>query len=240
MSDISMSLARHWLTSCEERHSCMGNFDRQYKAPPRLIYVGTFGAPVLRLEETERTGLSLRYAALSFVWGREIGGRGQTFQDNVERFKFSIDFTELPATLQDAVYVARALELQYLWVDSLCIIQNSPSDRQRILPLIGEIFSNATCVLAASSSSHVEEGFLQPRKRRDIVPIRGTETIIPTFLCEFIDYFDRDVESSILTSRGWVLQERVLARRTIYFTHTQMYWECGEGIRFETLAKLST
>jgi hypothetical protein len=60
----------------------------------------------------------------------------------------------------------------------------------------------------------------------------------PFYVCEAIDDFQHDVIDGRLNKRGWVLQERALARRTIYFTENQTYWECGEGVRCETLAKM--
>ncbi len=58
------------------------------------------------------------------------------------------------------------------------------------------------------------------------------------FVCETIDDFFRDVEQSELNQRGWVLQERALSRRTIYFTERQSYWECGGGVRCETMTRM--
>jgi hypothetical protein len=57
------------------------------------------------------------------------------------------------------------------------------------------------------------------------------------YLTDVIDDFYGDVEQGELNKRGWVFQERALARRTIYFTEKQTYWECGQGVRCETLAR---
>ncbi|OXV05317.1 hypothetical protein Egran_06915, partial [Elaphomyces granulatus] len=58
------------------------------------------------------------------------------------------------------------------------------------------------------------------------------------YVCEAIDDFRSDVELGDLNKRGWVFQERALSRRTIYFTKTQVYWECGKGVQCETLTKM--
>lgn len=58
------------------------------------------------------------------------------------------------------------------------------------------------------------------------------------YLCRNLDNFRDDVEGSVFASRGWVFQERALSRRTIHFTSTQLYWECGKGVHCETLGKL--
>jgi hypothetical protein len=99
------------------------------------------------------------------------------------------------------------------------------------------VFSGAYCVLAASRAADVSAEFLIERPRREavVVPIPGNPSI---FIAEDIDNFQRDVIDGALNQRGWVLQERALARRTIYFAESQIYWECGEGIRCETLTKM--
>ena len=102
---------------------------------------------------------------------------------------------------------------------------------------IEKIFSNAYCVLAASSALDVTEGFITPRRQRLAVPLEDFNGM-PISACELIDDFQRDVDASPLSSRGWAFQERVLARRIIFFTSTQMYWQCGEGIHCESLMKL--
>lgn len=71
---------------------------------------------------------------------------------------------------------------------------------------------------------------------RDAIML-STPAGAPLYLAEDVDNFRADVENSILSSRGWVLQERALSRRTIYFTSTQVYWECGNGVICETLAQ---
>jgi hypothetical protein len=57
-------------------------------------------------------------------------------------------------------------------------------------------------------------------------------------VCEEIDKFQEDIIEGHLNKRGWVLQERVLARQTIYFANRQAYWQCGDGIRCESPTKM--
>lgn len=107
------------------------------------------------------------------------------------------------------------------------------------------VFSSAYCVLAASSAHSQHEGFLKPRKKWDFVTLtskkarkNGEVTSGEIYVGPFRDDFKEHAINSPLSERGWVLQERALARRTIYFTEWQMYWECGNGIRCETLTKM--
>lgn len=143
----------------------------------------------------------------------------------------------LPQTLQDAVHVTRMLGLQYLWIDSLCIIQDSADDWQREASQMADIYINAYCTIATTRAEDGDEGFLQPRSQRQCVAVRPSKGV-PYYVCEVIDDFGHDVENSTLNQRGWVLQERVLSPRTIYFAKSQVYWECGQGVHCETLTKL--
>jgi len=108
------------------------------------------------------------------------------------------------------------------------------------------VFSSAYCVLAASSASNQRDGFLKTnlaqgteRARRD----RAVVTIQPKdkpalYVCEMVDDFDGHVLKGGLNQRAWVLQERALARRTVYFAEPQTYWECGMGVRCETMTRM--
>jgi len=102
-----------------------------------------------------------------------------------------------------------------------------------------DVFSSAYCVIAASSARGQREGFLKGRKERQYLQLDGGDAKKGgLYVCRFIDNFDEHVLNSPLSKRGWVLQERALARRTIYFTDWQAYWECGNGVRCETMTKI--
>lgn len=95
---------------------------------------------------------------------------------------------------------------------------------------------SAYLTIAATSAQASTEGFLTERCHRSWATISSANGSL--HLAEAIDNFEADVERGVLNTRGWVLQERALLRRTIHFTSTQVYWECGRGIHCETLAQL--
>ncbi|OTA01492.1 hypothetical protein A9Z42_0018400 [Trichoderma parareesei] len=201
--------------------------------PTRVIKVGLRR---LRLVETSN-GTSGKYVALSHCWGRLTKEQKFcTYQSNMEALKKDIPYKSLPKSFQDAVRVTRALRVPYLWIDSICIIQEDEGDWKSEASKMEQVFSSAYCTIAASSATSSLDGFLGERKPRACVSIRTSRG--PLYLAEAIDDFHEHVEKSVLSTRGWVLQERALSRRTIYFTSTQVYWECGEGIFCETLATL--
>ncbi|EPE27563.1 hypothetical protein GLAREA_04354 [Glarea lozoyensis ATCC 20868] len=165
-------------------------------------------------------------------------------KDNLQQITSGIEIAELPKTFQDAVTVTRALGLKYLWIDSLCIIQKSSAagdaesaqDWARESKLMDQVFSQAYFTIAAGCAEHRFDGFLKHRAAREFVTM-STDDKEQFHVCEIIDKFDAEVEQGELNQRGWVLQERALSRRTVHFTATQSYWECGDGILCETFTK---
>ncbi|KAL0778201.1 hypothetical protein CaCOL14_005854 [Colletotrichum acutatum] len=100
------------------------------------------------------------------------------------------------------------------------------------------VFSSAYCTIAATAASSSAEGFLRQKANHPFATLEGPGGGF-TFVRKSIDDFHQDVEQAVLNQRGWVLQERALSRRTLHFTASQVYWECGKGVHCESLMKLS-
>ena len=187
---------------------------------------------------------SVNYAALTHRWGAPAAhGNFRLYGDNLDYWQRFMDLDKLPKTFRDAVKVTKSLGLRYLWIDSLCIVQDDPKDLRTEVHTMENVFSFAYVTLSATSARDTVDGFIKSRTQRqsysvDILSPSGGDAS-KVYLCEPIDDFRRDVEHSELSRRGWVFQERALSRRTIHFTETQVYWECGKGIRCETLTKLA-
>lgn len=203
--------------------------------PTRIIDVGDQQTDDIRLIDREAM-TSHEYIALSHCWGQ--GPMISTRTDNINSHRLRIDIERLPRSFQDAVTVSRGLNIRYLWIDSLCIIQDDNQDWDHEAARMQQVFSNAVCVIAATSVASSAEGFLRPsRQQREWVTLRSPSGAT-RYICKSIDNFQRDVEAAILNKRGWVLQERALARRSIHFTSTQLYMECGRGVHCESLHRL--
>ncbi|KAH7095139.1 heterokaryon incompatibility protein-domain-containing protein [Paraphoma chrysanthemicola] len=236
-------LAKEWLKDCDEGHAgCRAQ--RLHNAPTRLIDVGTLQQPVLRLVETQQdVTSSTRYIALSHPWGDTnayeafVTLRHDNSQagHDITRFKNSIPYNDMPKTFKHAVDCARNLNVRYLWIDSICIIQGKDGDFGDEAKRMEDVYSGAYCVIAASRAMDQRDGFLGARPQRQHVTF-NPET--PFYVCRTIDRFNEDVIMGPLNQRGWVLQERALARRTMYFTKNQTYFECGNGVRCETLSRM--
>jgi hypothetical protein len=162
-----------------------------------------------------------------------------TTQDNIGRRLQGFSISELPKTFQDAVTVTRELDVPYLWIDSLCIIQyeDAGKDWKREFRRMEGVFFQAYCTIAATGAADSNACFLERDLRTSHVYVRdvsGSEL----YVSNDIDDFDEDVGKAKLNTRAWVMQEAVLSRRAIHFSARQMYWECGEGIDCENLTRL--
>ncbi|KAG8161780.1 hypothetical protein KVR01_008767 [Diaporthe batatas] len=238
MSVIQTALLREWIRVCDTSHRCWSEDKRIL--PTRLLDVNCPGHgddSTIQLVKSSSLKCNPKYVALSHRWGT-IGPSMQATSDKITYLERGFKTTSLPQTFQDAVYVTKELGLRYLWIDCLCIIQDSDQDWLYESVKMEDVFANAYCTIAATRSRSSEDGFLsQQRVERlckAVRPLKGP----PYYICDRIDDFREDVENSELNQRGWVLQERALSRRTIYFAKRQIYWECGKGVYCETLTKL--
>ncbi|KAK5633732.1 hypothetical protein RRF57_009446 [Xylaria bambusicola] len=237
--ELHFDLLRSWLRDCDVNHCDHSTISTaEHELPTRLLNVGDAQEPD-RLHLCSTEGRLGKYVALSHCWGeRQVLS---TTRGTIESHYKAIDFNTLPKTFRDAVVVTWKLGIQYLWIDSLCIIQDDKDDWVREARSMEKVFGLAYCTIAATSAKDSTEGILVPRSPvkhfvRLVDQSQGTPFNV--YACEFGGNFRHDLEDGVLNSRGWVLQERALSPRTIHFTATQIYWECGSVIRSETLIQM--
>ncbi|KAF1831437.1 HET-domain-containing protein [Decorospora gaudefroyi] len=240
-SATRFALLRAWLKWCDTTHPCnQQNVRSQGASPTRLIYVGYADLEVLRPcfpKEDE----GVKYTALSHRWGNdppsEDDPRFCTTDSNIDARLTRFRLSELPVTFQDAVQVTQELGIEYLWIDSLCIIQWNADDWKREAGRMEDVFASAYCTIAATSAVDSNAGFLARNTSTEYVRVQDAAGYQVCF-CAHMDDFEKDVEQAGLNKRAWVMQERVLAKRTIHFSANQTYWECGEGVHCENLTKM--
>jgi hypothetical protein len=162
----------------------------------------------------------LPYAALSHRWGTKQHYTLTT--RNLQNYLTGFDITDLPQTFQDASFVTKHLGMQYLWIDALCILQDSKEDWEVESLKMGDVFQGAEVVLAAHCSGDDSDGFLQTALSPGRAVLFCTA---PTVYASLRYNYDADVTHSQLSRRGWVVQERFLATRTIHFTENHVYWD---------------
>ena len=232
-SESTVSLVKHWLSDCQANHpGCTPNADAQQHLPMRVIDVGKIGDASVRLHVSDRSVSYSRYITLSHCWGDADFMKLTTENEMSLRAGFAVE--DLPKTFRDAIQFTRALSVKYLWVDSLCILQDSLKDWRHQSSLMGDIYRNCFCNLAATSSSNSHGGLFVERDPNLIQPLNLTITrrwlrnrpeVARRYHIWDSKLWRTHVQSSPLNRRGWVLQERLLAPRVVHFSN-YIFWEC--------------
>ncbi|KAK0752744.1 heterokaryon incompatibility protein-domain-containing protein [Schizothecium vesticola] len=226
-----MGRLRTWIRTCEERHH-----DQAVTSPVASIPSGPSTLRVIDVEEGRVVTATTpcRYACLSYVWGNEAGAQLTTETRSVlESVGGLTDVSiRLGQTLQDAVKVAKAIGLRYLWIDALCILQDDDEDKTDIISRMGAIYGNAVITIVASTNSTPTEGLpgvaKVPRTRAQVVQKMQGIALAAAFHDARLPY--QDIEDSVWNSRAWTFQERQLSRRAVYFTSSQMYFTCPHEV----------
>ncbi|KAM0261962.1 hypothetical protein ACHAQJ_001966 [Trichoderma viride] len=227
-SPACLGLAAQWLRDCLYSHDvCRNAIGVDPKLPRRVIDVSDHNAD-LRLLTT--MGASGNYAALSYCWGRSATLK--LTLGNLDSLEVCIPFSRLPKTIQDAVVVARGMGIKYLWVDALCIIQDSTEDWIEQAARMNDIYYNAAFTIFATQASSAAEGFLKQRKAvaECTLPWKS-EHLAGDILVRMQDEYDHRWDDNFLSKpawarRGWTLQEGLSAGRGLLFTEFQMSWRC--------------
>ena len=204
--------------------------------PTRLIEVGDLdGGRELKVICTREARPNGPYLTLSHCWGSAnfIKLTASTLAYLTKGFPVSI----LPTTFRDAVLVAQRLCIRYLWVDSLCILQDSVEDWRREAGLMADVYRNTLCNIAATASSDSEGGCFVDRCphliQSCIVDVEGLGLPKRCVLYDY-DLWKTAVSDAPLNQRAWAMQERLLAPRILHFGKEQLLWECHELDACET------
>jgi hypothetical protein len=227
-SDRKLDLVMRWLNDTETRISKNQNINAPGKeeGPCRLVKICSEEHVQLVELDHQSSRVTPKYLALSHRWGRRQ--HLTTTSSNVEAHKARINLDDLPGTFRDAITVTRLLGYLYIWIDALCIIQNSASDWHTESQKMGDIFRGASITLAAHCAKDDSEGFLNRTfSKRPTIEYRTKSDQIGFFQPPNPE---EDVTSSALSRRAWVLQERFLSTRTLHFTAGQIYMENTDGI----------
>ncbi|ROW04998.1 hypothetical protein VSDG_00080 [Cytospora chrysosperma] len=170
------------------------------------------------------------YLALSHCWGRKPFLVMQ--QHNKEEFENSVLVSSLAPNFQDAILVTRQLGFRYVWIDSLCIIQGSKEDWDNEAPMMNKVYRNAFLTLGAMASPHGYGGLFRNRdpKMTGLCPFKIRTEEAGDIECLLVnsDFWESQVRHAPLSQRAWVVQERILAPRSLYFAESQLFWECRQ------------
>ncbi|MCJ1469471.1 hypothetical protein MMC07_008104 [Pseudocyphellaria aurata] len=225
--------AKRWLQSCRNNHSrCVSKEQKPSRRdgwlPTRVIDVGPMdGSKEPRL--LCGPGKSGQYATLSYCWGNIV--TVQTTAKTLRAHEAQIPLAGLNKTFRDAVVIARNLKLRYLWIDSLCIIQDDWKDWEAESSMMGDVYSNSAVTIAASSAKNSLAGCFFPRDPSPPVAFDYRSETCPSRSVYFrrqLKDFHQNVNDGPLNRRAWAFQERLLSPRILHYCQDQLHWECEE------------
>lgn len=240
-SDEAFDFARNCIKDCLSNpdHVACKVSQSPSTMPKRLLDVGRASSPI-RLVDTQGK-ISMQYVALSHCWGK--GSVLSVTKANWQKLVSNIPFESLPPLFQDAIIITRQLGLRYLWVDSLCIIQDSKRDWETESAKMGAIYEHSYVTISATNSGDSSVRCLTDRERPVKIAFQksnGKECKLGAR--RIVDHHPKSSEQEParligpLTLRAWTLQEHVLSTRVLHYTATEMLFECKTSYRCECFA----
>ncbi|KAF3067289.1 hypothetical protein GL218_08627 [Daldinia childiae] len=250
----TLDLAKSWFNECCESHdSCEVRQPKSY--PACLLHIRGEDDSIRLVPTSDLLPNYPRYATLSHCWG--TARHLMLLCSNKNDFLRNIPKAQLPKTYRDAIMVARYFGIEYLWIDSLCIVQDDTDDWLRESVKMADVYGCSSLNIAATGARDGTVGCFFERDERLIrqlprvrvrlihkgnAPITNgnsdddADDTTKNYLVDIVssDIYNRGIEESPLVSRAWCFQERFLAPRTLHFAEPQIFWECQAMSRCET------
>lgn len=235
-------LVTQWLEECVETHRECGK-DQKSKFPTRVLAVGSDQQNPFLWDGAKNA--SAPYVALSHCWGDEEHPPLTTTKGTLEARKERILLEELPQTFRDAVFLTRKLGFDYLWIDSVCIIQDDEDDWVNESAQMAGVYQGAILTISADGAHNSHEGLFSSVSNRSTTSIAVE---IPSHDNQTNDLYARmstlnlshdrahripSAAENPLRRRAWALQEWILSPRIVYFAKGELLWECDLHQRCE-------
>jgi len=287
LSSGTLSSVKSWAATCDKDHpKCRKIFDHEGGGQPdpwfpdRLIQVRRKGSGALTARLVLKSSPAhfpqpvvgqLTYLSLSHCWGPPpdsndptgMGGRGGSVltKETLHKWTDFLPVNEMPLAFRHAITICAWLGFEYIWIDSLCIMQDSKEDWDIQSAVMGDIYRFAFLNIAALASMSDYNGFIYNRDTRVVFGFRcslarilgrnenernqqGKQCILLRGQARLLWDFSGDVKGSTasntpLFTRAWVYQERSLAPRTLGFANSTVYCKSRELIAFSDVKKFN-
>jgi hypothetical protein len=218
---------RERLRECLAKHTLCSN-NKSHVRPLRLLDIrDKDNAKVCSLDATRLD----QYVALSYCWGED-----QPFKTTLSTLgsrKEGISVSVLPKTIRDAIEITRQLNIDFLWVDSLCIVQDSEDEKAKEVGDMSHYYGNSLLTISAAKARVCSEGFLAPGGAGERFeqyrngPFQ-LKLAFDDFKCEIITLAQEEPPpKEPIDTRGWTLQEGLLATRLVSFGDSSTWWSCS-------------
>ncbi|KAF5975416.1 hypothetical protein FCOIX_7704 [Fusarium coicis] len=231
----SFECAQEWVSECLKTHTCPKPGTERVLLPKRLLMVEGAQDEAIRLIETR--GDEYPYVCLSHRWGDPIHKQLKTTTRTLESHMNNIEWESLPATFKDAVTVCQSMNVKYLWIDSLCILQSfaeiTPSELEATRhdfaqenSNMARTYQNSYFTISADLSDHMNSGFFSRdpvhEYKRDVITDDGSVASI--YIRNPLNHYQEVIPS--LETRGWTLQGFLLPPRVLHFGAFDITWRC--------------
>ena len=233
----TQNLIYDWDRNCDVKHLRCGKFGDSAFLPTRMLEIEDISNPTAcSLVLREEVPPASRYIALSYCWGNvKKEGRICLSQSTFDTIRARVLLVSLPKTYTDAIQVTARLGIRYIWIDALCIIQDSSHDWRKEASTMQAVYRNSYLTISALAGAHDNSGLFYPR---DPFKIQRTVVHITFTPCDKPKPFLHSSEpqaaqdswevGNVTTKRAWCLQERLLPSRVLHFGLQQVFWECHE------------
>ncbi|KAH9870039.1 hypothetical protein J1614_006961 [Plenodomus biglobosus] len=242
-SPQTIDFIKSCISKCDASHPSCQRISSDL--PTRLVDVGLDDLSHIRIVEAADLS-GEQYLALSYCWGD--GQKIMTTRANYAAMQIGFSIEDLPQTLKDAISLTRQLGHRYIWIDSLCIMQDCNGDWEHEAGTMASVYRNAYLTITANTAAAASEGFLtyQHATTEYPTPLKvpwRTEESIDTILASRVipnssTHVDGQEDPLPLETRGWGLQERVLSSRILSYTANELQWIC-QSARYCECGKIS-
>ncbi|KAF2666219.1 HET-domain-containing protein [Microthyrium microscopicum] len=227
-----MALAQYWLNECSSKHElCNSHVDSSFM-PTRMLYVGATKSDYVRLHCSNVQDRGTKYCTLSHTWGG-VKDALTLLSTNLTTLQQGISLSSLPKTFRDAVTIVQALNIQYLWIDSICIMQDSVEDWTSEAALMGSVYANSACTIMASAAKGPHDGLFAYRDPLAFFACKVAGSLETGTFASCGSTSAVLLGQSHLNSRGWIKQERILSPRMLNFETSGISWSCLHGTATE-------
>ncbi|KAM3075202.1 hypothetical protein ACMFMG_007348 [Clarireedia jacksonii] len=229
---VDVDLLRSWIAGCDAHHKTIctpETWKRESETTLRMIDV--------KLRCVVEAPLECQYIVLSYCWGKpseankHLGLTEDTASWLFTEGSLSKMENNIPRTIQDAIDLVADLGERFLWVDALCIKQDDTSDKAKQIPLMGNIYASALCTIVAGSGSDAWAGLNGVGKKPIPRSPKSYQAKVHDHrLTTTQKHYQLWKNQTVWLSRGWTFQEKILSRRLMIFTDSQVYFQCKKAL----------
>ncbi|RAR11679.1 HET-domain-containing protein [Stemphylium lycopersici] len=260
----NIHLAKNWINACRHHHTHCHSFQNdtvgRAEMPTRVLEIS---AEKVRLRCDMANMAPFEYLALSHMWGTNHSQQLRLLEENLSTFKQDVPMRELEtsSTFTEAIRVTRELGYRFLWIDSLCIIQDSKADWGHEAARMAIVYGNAVCNIASlfpPVNPRERASGVQPQAASREDPrvwnpcvLRPATASLPSV------YVELSQKEGVATSRkdgtwwltqdkwplfdrAWTFQEYLLSPRTLLIGHQNLMFQCSQLFYDELLGPIGS